>query len=77
MKQAFLFLFLSLLMGTLVVFKIATLQADTANIEKSTSENTKTPFAEGCNKCHGDEAAYKEWTQAGHSHALVNLLEGP
>lgn len=77
MKQAFLFLFLSLLMGSLVVFKIAILQADTANTAGNTSQNTQTPFAEGCNKCHGDEAAYKEWTQAGHSHALVNLLEGP
>ncbi len=80
MKQAFLFLFLSLLMGSLVVFKIASLQADTADTagaQESTSETIKTPFAEGCNKCHGDEASYKEWTQAGHSHALVNLLEGP
>ncbi len=77
MKQAFLFLFLSLLMGSLVVFKITTLQADTTDTQKSTSETIKTPFAEGCNKCHGNEAAYKEWTQAGHSHALVNLLEGP
>ncbi len=77
MKQAFLFLFLSLLMGSLVVFKIATLQAESTDTQESTSQNTKTPFAEGCNKCHGDETAYKEWTQAGHSHALVNLLEGP
>ena len=79
MKHAFLFLFLflSLLMGSLVVFKIATIQADTTNTQESTSETIKTPFAEGCNKCHGDEDAYKEWTQAGHSHALVNLLEGP
>ena len=77
MKQAFLFLFLFLLMGAFVVFKIATLQADTEETENSTTQNTKTPFAEGCNKCHGDEAAYKQWTQAGHSHALVNLLEGP
>ena len=77
MKQAFLFLTLSMLMGSLVVFKIATLQAESTDTQESTSEQTKTPFAEGCNKCHGDEAAYTEWTQAGHSHALVNLLEGP
>lgn len=80
MKQAFLFLFLSLLMGSLVVFKIASLQADiadTTDTQESTPQTVKTPFAEGCNKCHGDEDAYKEWTQAGHSHALVNLLEGP
>ena len=80
MKQAFLFLFLSVLMGSLVIFKIATLQADsihTKDTQESTSQTVKTPFAEGCNKCHGDEDAYKEWTQAGHSHALVNLLEGP
>ena len=77
MKQAFLFLILSLLMGTLVVFKIATIQADTTDAQKNTSQDKRTPFTEGCNKCHGDEDAFKEWTQAGHSHALVNLLEGP
>lgn len=77
MKQAFLFLILSMLMGSLVVLKIATLQAEPTDTQESTSEAIKTPFSEGCNKCHGDEAAYKEWTQAGHSHALVNLLEGP
>lgn len=77
MKQAFLFLTLSVLMCSLVVFKIATLQAESTEAQESTSETIKTPFAEGCNKCHGDEDAYKEWTQAGHSHALVNLLEGP
>lgn len=83
MKQALLLFVLSLLMGGLVVFGIAILQADTSKtednttqIENSTTQNGKTPFAEGCDKCHGDETAYKEWTQAGHSHALVNLLEG-
>ncbi len=77
MKQAFLFFVLSVLIGAFVVFKIASLEADTTDTENSTSQNVKTPFAEGCNKCHGDESAYKEWTEAGHSHALVNLLEGP
>lgn len=77
MKQALLFLILSLMMGALVVFIISTIEADTTDTQTSTSESKKTPFAEGCNKCHGDEDAYKEWTQAGHSHALVNLLEGP
>lgn len=83
MKQAFLLFVLSLLMGVLVVLGIAALQADTTKAENSTPQaenstpqNGKTPFAEGCDKCHGDETAYKEWTQAGHSHALVNLLEG-
>lgn len=77
MKQAFLFLALSLLMTTFVVFKITLLQAESTDTQQSTSENKQTPFAEGCNKCHGEEVAYKEWTQAGHSHALVNLLKGP
>ena len=93
MKQALLFLGLSLLMGTIALWaslyssnsfdselwltngaKIATAYA--APVEAATSE-TKTPFAEGCNKCHANEPAYQEWHQAGHSHALVNLLEGP
>ena len=77
MKQAILFLILSLMMGTFVVLKITTLQADSSDTQQSTSETKRTPFAEGCNKCHGNEDAYKEWTQAGHSHALVNLLKGP
>lgn len=77
MKRAFLFLTFSLLMGTLVVFIITTIAADTTEKQTNVSETPKTPFTEGCNKCHGDEDAYKEWTQAGHSHALVNLLEGP
>ena len=64
-------------MGLFAVLKITTIQAETEETQQNTSENTKTPFTEGCNKCHGDESAYKEWTQAGHSHALVNLLEGP
>ncbi len=73
MKQAVLFLALALLMGTIAICKIATLHADTAEVA---TPNTKTPFAEGCNKCHANEPAYQEWMQAGHSHALVNLLEG-
>lgn len=77
MKKALLFLILSILMGSLVVIKITTLQSDTTQTEDSTTEITKSPFAEGCTKCHGGEVPYKEWTQAGHSHALVNLLEGP
>ena len=80
MKQVFLFLGLSLLMGTIALFalcgydKVGTLHA--APVENDTS-NTKTPFAEGCDKCHGSEPAYQEWQHAGHSHALVNLIEGP
>lgn len=77
MKHALIFLLLSMLMSTFVVFKITSIQADTTETQDSTDRNQKTPFAEGCNKCHGEEDAYKEWTQAGHSHALVNLLEGP
>ncbi len=80
MKQAFLFLALSVLMSTIAIFKIATLHADTAKTADTTAAaapNTQTPFAEGCNKCHADEPASKEWKQAGHSHALVNLLKGP
>ena len=77
MKQAFLFFVLSLMMGSFVVLMLATIQAETEETQQDTTEHTKTPFAEGCNKCHGDESAYAEWTQAGHSHALVNLLEGP
>ena len=77
MKQALLFLIVSLLMGLFAVLKLATIHAETEETQQNISENTKTPFAEGCTKCHGDELAYKEWTQAGHSHALVNLLEGP
>ena len=77
MKRAFIFLLLSLLMGTFVVFILSTIEADTTDTQTSNSEKIKTPFAEGCNKCHGDEDAYKQWTEAGHSHALVNLLEGP
>ena len=92
MKQALLFLGLSLLMGTIALFtlcgydsinnefwlangvKIASAHA--AAIDDATSD-TQTPFAEGCDKCHGNEPAYQEWRQAGHSHALVNLIEGP
>ena len=80
MKQVFLFLGLALLMGTIALFalcgydKIGTLYA--APVESEAS-NTTTPFAEGCNKCHGTEPAYQEWQHAGHSHALVNLIEGP
>ena len=80
MKQVLLFLGLSLLMGTIALFalsgydKVGTLYA--APVENDTS-NTKTPFTEGCNKCHGSEPAYQEWQHAGHSHALVNLIEGP
>ena len=88
MKQALLFLGLSLLMGTIALFalygydsvsiaigaEIATAHA--AAVENTTSD-TKTPFAEGCDKCHGNEPAYQEWRSAGHSHALVNLIEGP
>ena len=80
MKQVLLFLGLSLLMGTIALFalsgydKVGTLYA--APVENDTS-NTKTPFTEGCNKCHGNEPAYQEWQHAGHSHALVNLIEGP
>ncbi|RKU24611.1 hypothetical protein C6497_17485 [Candidatus Poribacteria bacterium] len=77
MKKALLLLFLSILMGSFVIIKITTLQAENTPTEDSPKESTNSPFAEGCNKCHGEEAAYKEWTQAGHSHALVNLLEGP
>ncbi len=80
MKQVFLFLGLSVLMGTIMFFtlcsydRIAVLHA--ASVENGTSDS-KTPFAEGCDKCHGSEPAYQEWQQAGHSHALVNLIEGP
>ncbi|MDE0399713.1 MAG: hypothetical protein OXL96_18120 [Candidatus Poribacteria bacterium] len=80
MKQVFLFLGLSVLMGTIALFALCgydeggTLHA--APVENDTS-NTKTPFAEGCDKCHGSEPAYQEWQHAGHSHALVNLIEGP
>jgi predicted CXXCH cytochrome family protein len=92
MKQVSLFLGLSLLMGTIALFtlcgydsinnefwlangvKIASAHA--AAIDDATSD-TQTPFAEGCDKCHGNEPAYQEWRQAGHSHALVNLIEGP
>ena len=77
MKKVFLFIALSFLMGLYVVMMITTIQAETDEAQHNTTENVKTPFTEGCNKCHGDETAYKEWTQAGHSHALVNLLEGP
>ena len=77
MKRAISFLVISLLMGLFAVLKIATIQAETEETQKDVLENTKTPFAEGCKKCHGDEDAFKEWKQAGHSHALVNLLEGP
>ena len=44
---------------------------------ETTASDPKTPFAEGCNKCHANEPAYQEWQHAGHSHALVNLIEGP
>ena len=80
MKQVFLFLGLSVLMGTIALFalcgydEVGTLHA--APVENDTS-NAKTPFAEGCDKCHGSEPAYQEWRHAGHSHALVNLIEGP
>ena len=80
MKQSLLFLGLSILMGTIALFalygyeEISTLHA--APVEAATPE-TKTPFAEGCEKCHGQEPAYQEWQQAGHFHALVNLIEGP
>ena len=80
MKQALLFLGLSLLMGTIALFALygydqnAALHA--APVEDTISD-AKTPFAEGCDKCHGNEPAYQEWHQAGHSHALVNLIEGP
>ena len=80
MKQVFLFLGLSVLMGTIALFalcgydEVGALHA--APIENDTSD-TKTPFAEGCDKCHGSEPAYQEWQHAGHSHALVNLIEGP
>ena len=80
MKQVFLFLGLSVLMGTIAFFMVcgydgvAVLHA--APVEAETSE-VKTPFAEGCDKCHGSEPAYQEWQHAGHFHALVNLIEGP
>ena len=80
MKQSLLFLGLSILMGTIALFalygyeEISTLHA--APVAAATPE-TKTPFAEGCEKCHGQEPAYQEWQQAGHFHALVNLIEGP
>ncbi len=80
MKQSLLFLGLSILMGTVALFtlygyeEISTLHA--APVEAATPE-VKTPFAEGCEKCHGQEPAYQEWQQAGHFHALVNLIEGP
>lgn len=77
MKRVFLYIALSLLMGSYVVMMITTIEAETEETQQNTTEEAKTPFSEGCNKCHGDESAYKEWTQAGHSHALVNLLEGP
>lgn len=77
MKQALLFLAISLLMGSFVVIIIAAIEAETEDTQQNTTDDTKTPFAEGCNKCHGEETAFQEWTQAGHSHALVNLLEGP
>ncbi len=80
MKQVFLFLGLSVLMGTIVLFtlcgydSVSVLHAAPVAAETSVS---KTPFAEGCDKCHGSEPAYQEWQQAGHFHALVNLIEGP
>ncbi len=80
MKQVFLFLGLSVLMGTIVFFMlcgsetVSVLHAAPVAAETSIP---KTPFAEGCDKCHGSEPAYQEWQQAGHSHALVNLIEGP
>ena len=80
MKQALLFLGLSVLMGTIALFALygydqnSTLHA--APVADAVTD-TKTPFAEGCEKCHGHEPAYQEWRQAGHSHALVNLIEGP
>lgn len=81
MKQSLLFFGLSFLMGTIALFvslygygEVSTLHA--AAGETGTSE-MKTPFAEGCEKCHGQEPAYQEWQQAGHFHALVNLIEGP
>ncbi len=80
MKQALLFLGLSVLMGTIALFSLygydqnSTLHA--APVADAVTD-TKTPFAEGCDKCHGHEPAYQEWRQAGHSHALVNLIEGP
>ena len=80
MKHALIFLALSVLMGTVALFalrgydNVSTLHA--APVE-STPANTETPFTEGCGKCHASEPAYQEWTQAGHYHALVNLIEGP
>ncbi len=80
MKQCLVCLGLSILMGTIALFalygyeEISTLYA--APVAAATPE-TKTPFAEGCEKCHGQEPAYQEWRQAGHFHALVNLIEGP
>ena len=80
MKQGLLFLGVSILMGTIALFtlygydEVSTLHA--AAVETDTS-GTQTPFAEGCEKCHGQEPAYQEWRQAGHFHALVNLIEGP
>ena len=81
MKQALLFFGLSLLMGTIALLvslsgydQITTVHA--APVDAATPP-PKTPFAEGCNKCHANEPAYQEWHQAGHSHALVNLIEGP
>ncbi len=80
MKQALLFLGLSVLMGTIALFALygydqnSTLHAAPV---ADAGTDTKSPFAEGCDKCHGSEPAYQEWRQAGHSHALVNLIEGP
>ena len=80
MKQVFLFLGLSVLMGTIVLFTlcgydgVSVLHAAPVAAETSVP---KTPFAEGCDKCHGSEPAYQEWQHAGHFHALVNLIAGP
>ncbi len=80
MKQALLFLGLSVLMGTIALFALygydqnSTLHAAPV---ADAGTDTQSPFAEGCDKCHGSEPAYQEWRQAGHSHALVNLIEGP
>ena len=80
MKQVFLFLGLSVLMGTVAIFTLFGYDSVSvvyaAPVAAGTSD-AKTPFAEGCDKCHGNEPAYQEWQHAGHSHALVNLIEGP
>ena len=74
-KQGLLFFCISLLMGMLTLLQLANLRANEAT--DTTETHTHTPFAEGCNKCHGSEPAYQEWTQAGHAKALVNLHAGP